>query len=122
MIGIKIRIIFSLFSVLIGAFGAHVLKDILIKLNTSDIFHTAVKYHMFHSIAIILSGLMVQFNLLENNFPIILFSFGILIFSGSLYALSISGIKWLGAITPIGGVMFILGWFLLFFKVLKMQI
>ena len=51
-----------------------------------------------------------------------LFIIGILLFSGSLFILSVTGIKWLGAITPIGGVMFILGWFLLFFKVLKMQI
>ena len=113
MLGIKIGIIFSLLSVIIGAFGAHALKDILIKLNTQDIFQTAVKYHMFHSIAIILSGLLVQFNFLESKLPVILFSSGILVFSGSLYTLSISGIKWLGAITPVGGVLFIIGWIVL---------
>lgn len=114
MLEIKLGIILSLISVLIGAFGAHGLKDILIKYNTLETFKTAVHYQMFHSLAILLSGILAQMNLLESRLPVILFLLGIIIFSGSLYILSISGIKWLGAITPIGGLLFISGWILLF--------
>ena len=114
MIGIKIGIISSLLTVVIGAFGADGLKNILLENKTSEIFQTAVRYQMFHSIALIFSGILLNLGLVDSKLPIYLFLSGILIFSGSLYILSISGIKWLGAITPIGGVLFILGWGLLF--------
>ena len=117
MLGIKIGIVFSLLSVLIGAFGAHGLKEILTKLNTLEIFKTAVRYQMFHSIAILLSGILFQMNMLESKLPMLLFVLGIIIFSGSLYLLSISEIKWLGAITPIGGLLFIAGWITLFISI-----
>ena len=110
-------IIFSLFSVLIGAFGTHGLKEILIKMNTLDTFQTAVRYQMFHSFAILISGILIQIDILDNKLPIVLFAFGIIIFSGSLYTLSISGLKWLGAITPIGGILFIAGWITLFISI-----
>jgi uncharacterized membrane protein YgdD (TMEM256/DUF423 family) len=114
MIGIKIGIIFSLLGVVIGAFGAHGLKDILIKHSTMDTFQTAVGYQMFHSIAILFSGILIHINLMESKLSLILFMCGIIIFSGSLYILSITNIKWLGAITPIGGLFFIAGWIFLF--------
>ena len=117
MLGIKIGIIFSLLSVLIGAFGAHGLKEILTKLNTLETFQTAVRYQMFHSIALLLSGILFQIGMLESKLPMLLFVFGIIIFSGSLYILSITGIKWLGAITPIGGLLFIAGWITLFISI-----
>ena len=117
MLGIKVGIIFSLLSVLIGAFGAHGLKEILTKLNTLETFQTAVRYQMFHSIAILLSGILFQIGMLESKLPMLLFVFGIIIFSGSLYILSITGIKWLGAITPIGGLLFIAGWITLFISI-----
>ena len=114
MIGIKIGIITSLLSVVIGAFGAHGLKDILSQNNSEAIFQTAVRYQIFHSIALILAGILLQLSFIESKLPIHLFLSGIIIFSGSLYILSITGIKWLGAITPIGGVLLILGWCFLF--------
>ena len=117
MLGIKIGIIFSLLSVLIGAFGAHGLKEILTKLNTLETFQTSVRYQMFHSIAILLSGILFQIGMLESKLPMLLFVFGIIIFSGSLHILSITGIKWLGAITPIGGFLFIAGWITLFISI-----
>ena len=110
------------FSVLMGAFGAHALKDKLSEYSIS-IYDKAVFYQIFHAIGILLVSILGQvFNTQDFNTSGWLFIIGILLFSGSLFILSFTGIKWLGAITPIGGVMFIVGWFLLFFKVLKIQI
>ncbi len=98
-------------AVIIGAFGAHALHDILEKNGRSDTFETASKYHMYHSLALvlvyILSHIKPQMKLQVSGW---LFAVGILIFSGSLYTLAITGITWLGAITPIGGLCFILAW------------
>ena len=116
MIGIKIGIITSMLSVVFGAFGAHGLKEIFIQNNTVEIFQTAVRYQNFHSLALIIAGVLIHLNLIDNNLPIYLFLGGILIFSGSLYILAITNIKWLGAFTPIGGLLFILGWAFLFFS------
>ena len=122
----KVLLLFGLFfcgfSVLMGAFGAHALKDKLSEYSMS-IYDKAVFYQVFHALGILIVSILGQlFNTQEFNIFGWFFIIGILLFSGSLFILSVTGIKWLGAITPIGGVMFILGWFLLFFKVLKMQI
>jgi len=110
------------FSVLMGAFGAHALKDKLSEYSMS-IYDKAVFYQVFHAIGILFVSILGQiFNTQDFNISGWFFIIGILLFSGSLFILSVTGLKWLGAITPIGGVMFILGWFLLFFKVLKIQI
>ena len=101
-------------SVAIGAFGAHMLED---KLAPDEIavYETGVQYHMIHGLAVVLTGLAA--GVLGQSKKLFwagaLFIAGIIIFSGSLYTLSISGIKWLGAITPIGGVSFIAGWIML---------
>ena len=121
----KALLLFGLFfcglSVLMGAFGAHALKDKLSEYSMS-IYDKAVFYQVFHAIGILVVSILGQlFNTQDFNISGWLFVIGILLFSGSLFILSVTGIKWLGAITPIGGVMFIAGWFLLFFKVLKMQ-
>ena len=102
--------------VILGAFGAHGLKDILDDYAQS-IYDKAVLYHMFHTIAILAIG-MIQKLLpdLELQLVGLFFLLGIIIFSGSLYIIAISGLKWLGMITPIGGLLFILGWILLFLK------
>ena len=114
-------IFFCCLSVIMGAFGAHVLKDKLSEYSMS-IYDKAVFYQVFHAIGIFIITILGQlFNTQDFNISGWLFVIGILLFSGSLFILSVTGIKWLGAITPIGGVMFIVGWFLLFFKVLKMQ-
>ena len=100
--------------VVLGAFGAHGLRDILTSNQTIDIYNKAVLYQMFHSIAILIVGLL-EINLGKTfNLMGILFTSGILIFSGSLYLLAITNMKWLGAITPIGGLCFLAGWVILF--------
>tara|TARA_Y100000590_G_C15529988_1_gene942771 strand:- start:45 stop:443 length:399 start_codon:yes stop_codon:yes gene_type:complete len=103
-------------TIIIGAFGAHGLKNILDEYSKS-IFEKAILYQMFHTIAILLLGtiekLMPNINL---YIPGLLFLLGIIIFSGSLYVLAITSIKWMGAITPIGGLLFIIGWIIIFIK------
>ena len=96
--------------VIIGAFGAHGLKDILTEYG-KDVYEKGNLYHFFHSIALIVNGLLAEnFNHLNFNFSGYLFLLGIILFSGTLYALAITDIKILGAITPIGGICFIVGW------------
>ena len=109
-------------SVVMGAFGAHALKDRLSSYSMS-IYDKAVLYQMFHSIAIIFTVLIGQvLNTNQYNICGWIFLFGIMIFSGSLYLLSITDIKWLGAITPIGGTLFIVGWLVMFYLTFKLKI
>lgn len=99
-------------SVILGAFASHALKG-----NLSDraleIWETGTKYQMYHALALILVALLLS-RLTSDSTPLVVagyaFITGVVLFSGSLYALSLSGIKWLGAITPLGGVAFIIGW------------
>ncbi|OOC63032.1 DUF423 domain-containing protein [Paenibacillus ihbetae] len=98
-------------SVAIGAFGAHMLEG-KISADELAVYETGVHYHMIHGIAVLVAGILAG-TLGESRklfWAGTLFIAGVIIFSGSLYVLSISGIKWLGAITPIGGVAFIAGW------------
>ncbi|MDJ0660800.1 MAG: DUF423 domain-containing protein [Crocosphaera sp.] len=95
-----------------GAFASHALKDQLSD-RALDIFETGTRYQMYHALALILVALLltrletVPMTMISAGYAFII---GILIFSGSLYALSLTGIKWLGAITPIGGAAFLIGW------------
>lgn len=97
--------------VVLGAFGAHGLKARLTP-DLLAVYQTGVEYHLYHALGLILVGILVV------QFPHIsglkvggwLLLAGILVFSGSLYVLAISGVRWLGAITPIGGLAFIVGW------------
>jgi uncharacterized membrane protein YgdD (TMEM256/DUF423 family) len=102
-----------------GAFGAHGLKHLL-SADMLAIYHTAVEYQMYHSLGLILIGLLQTNN---DNTAIRrsgwLMLTGIIIFSGSLYLLSTSGILWLGAITPIGGLCFLAAWFNLAWQLFK---
>ena len=103
--------------VILGAFGAHGLKDILDEYGKS-IYEKAVLYHMFHTMAILILGLIEKIQPeLQLSLAGWAFIFGIILFSGSLYVLAVTGIKSLGMITPIGGVFFIIGWVSLFLKV-----
>jgi uncharacterized membrane protein YgdD (TMEM256/DUF423 family) len=114
---IQIAGIFGGLAVILGAFGAHGLESILESNGRTETFETAVKYHFYHSLAILAVGIWQRLEQ-KNSFlqrAGILFAIGILIFSGSLYILSLTGITWLGAITPIGGVFFIIGWVFLIF-------
>ena len=101
----------GMFAVIFGAFGAHALKG---KLDDQaiKIFETAVQYHFYHSFALLMVGVIAlsqrQTVLLKSSGW--LFVVGILVFSGSLYLLSLTGVRWLGAITPLGGLALIAGW------------
>lgn len=109
-------------SVIMGAFGAHVLKDKLSEYSMS-VYDKAVLYQFFHAFGILFVAILNQlFNTKEFNICGILFIVGILLFSGSLFILAITDIKWLGAITPIGGGLFIISWIILFIKILDIKI
>lgn len=95
-----------------GAFGAHALKG-YVEPTLMQVFQTAVQYHFYHSLALLAVGLFMresgsQAKTLQVS--AILFLFGILLFSGSLYLMVLTGARWLGAITPLGGLSFIVGW------------
>lgn len=108
---IQIGAFTAMLSVALGAFGAHLLEDRL-TVDALETYHTAVQYQMFHSVGILIIALLLD-RLPSQKLAIWaakLLLTGIVIFSGSLYVLSLSGIKMLGAITPIGGVLFIAGW------------
>lgn len=103
----------------LGAFGAHALKDKLTAEGTLQTFQTAVQYQFYHTLALLgVALLLTKFQNPWLTYAGHSMTFGIVLFSGSLYLLCFTGIKWLGAITPIGGLLFILGWlFLLIFAV-----
>ncbi len=98
-------------SVAAGAFATHALKTRLSD-RALEIFETAARYQMYHAIALLVVALLLSRS--ESQFPLVAtgwaFIVGIIIFSGSLYALSLTDIKILGAITPLGGAAFIFGW------------
>lgn len=101
-------------AVCIGAFGAHALKHLLVANQRTETFELAVRYQFYHTFALLASGLLMQFfGEKKLRYAALFFLIGILIFSGSLYVLSLTGITWLGAITPIGGLAFITGWLFL---------
>lgn len=111
--------VLGLLGVAIGAFGAHALRAMLDASGRAATFETAVKYQFYHAVALILVGVLLH--LFGSNPTIVKllswsgYSFlgGVLIFSGSLYVLCFTGITWLGAITPLGGLGMIAGWALL---------
>lgn len=109
---IQTAAIFGAIAVGIGAFGAHGLNSMLEASGRLETFETAVKYHFYHSLALFGLGVLafVKPNWKKLSLSFWGFTIGILIFSGSLYVLCLTGITWLGAITPLGGVAFILGW------------
>ena len=109
--------LFAALSVLLGAFGAHGLKN---RLSMEDlaIFETAVRYQMYHALGILLMG-VASFYLTEKlvSIPAYFLILGIIIFSGSLFLLVFTNLRWFGAITPIGGLCLIIGWLLLAYNI-----
>jgi len=100
-------------SVAAGAFGAHALKQVL-EADMLAIYHTAVDYQFFHSLGLIAIGTLHKISPRHTHSAAAWTMLaGIFVFSGSLYILSISGIKWLGMITPIGGIGFLAAWLIL---------
>lgn len=112
---LKIASIFGVLAVVIGAFGAHGMERILIENNRVETFDTAVQYHFYHTIALLIVSVFFQNKMSSYlKWSAYLFIVGIVVFSGSLYVLSITNITILGAITPFGGLSFIGGWIALF--------
>jgi uncharacterized membrane protein YgdD (TMEM256/DUF423 family) len=109
-------------SVALGAFGAHALRDRL-SADMLDVFKTGVTYQMYHALALLGVGVLLARLSLDGSAWLTasgwLFVAGSLLFSGSLYLLSLTGTTWLGAITPLGGVAFLLGWLSLLVGVLS---
>ena len=93
-------------AVALGAFGAHSLRDLLSHNNTEHIWQTAVFYHFIHAVMLFVLAMRNPL----PRVPWFCFLTGIAIFSGSLYLLAVTDVHWLGAITPIGGISFIVGW------------
>lgn len=116
MIWAKIGAFFMFWAIALGAFGAHALKTRLTP-ESLAVWQTAVFYHALHALALLaIAGLWPQ--ALEGaklRLSGILFAAGIVIFSGSLYVLALTGQKWLGAVTPLGGLCFLAGWFSILF-------
>ena len=101
-------------AVVVGAFGAHALQDLLIATNREATFESAVRYQMYHALALLVLGLAGdRIPASARGWVGGLFLVGVLLFSGSLYLLCLLQLPWMGAITPIGGLCFIAGWVLL---------
>jgi uncharacterized membrane protein YgdD (TMEM256/DUF423 family) len=101
----------GLLAVVFGAFGAHALRARL-DAHLMGVFETAVQYHMYHSLALVAAGLLA---IVSPDLPLLrnaglLFLTGVVLFSGSLYLLALTGQRWLGAVTPLGGLAFVAGW------------
>ena len=111
--------VLGLLGVALGAFGAHALRAMLDASGRAATFETAVKYQFYHALALVLVGLLMH--TFGSNPTIVKllnwsgYSFlgGVIIFSGSLYILCFTGVTWLGAITPLGGLAMIAGWALM---------
>jgi uncharacterized membrane protein YgdD (TMEM256/DUF423 family) len=104
----------AMLAVVLGAFGAHALKT-KIAPGLLAVYQTASQYHFYHSLGLLAVGVLIQ---LMPSTPLLKYSggvmlAGIVLFSGSLYLLSVTGLRMLGAITPVGGLCFIVGWLLL---------
>jgi len=103
----------GMLAVALGAFGAHVLKGI-ISFEMLEVYKTGVQYQFYHTFALLTVGVLMYFNPSKVlKWSAYLFLAGIVLFSGSLYVLAISGIKAVGIITPFGGIVWIVAWLLL---------
>ncbi len=113
---------FGFMGVALGAFGAHALKNRL-DVYYLDVFKTGVQYQMYHALALLAVALLMKIQPAESagllNYAGWAFTVGIIIFSGSLYILSVAGFKFMGAITPIGGLSFLIGWAILLWYAIK---
>ncbi|KXS46705.1 MAG: hypothetical protein AWU57_5697 [Marinobacter sp. T13-3] len=107
----------GLLAVMAGAFGAHALRG-MVSARGLNVFETAVSYQMYHAIVLVAASLMPTVGLPRR---LLVVACGFLLFSGSLYLLVLSGTHWLGPVTPIGGVCFMIGWALLIIAALKKE-
>jgi uncharacterized membrane protein YgdD (TMEM256/DUF423 family) len=114
MLWIRIAALFGFLGVALGAFAAHGLKAKIAE-PLLQTFQTGVLYHLLHALALLALSLYARATGTVITLPAVLFSAGIVLFSGSLYALALSGVHKLGAITPLGGLAFLAGWLSLLF-------
>jgi len=107
-------------AIILGAFAAHAIKDTL-SVRMLAIFNTAVDYHLYHALGLIVIGFLITIRPTSKvlSSAVYLMLLGIIIFCGSLYALSLTGITKLGMITPIGGIAFIVAWLLVCIAFIK---
>jgi uncharacterized membrane protein YgdD (TMEM256/DUF423 family) len=112
--------LYGLFGVALGAFGAHALRARLSP-ELMAVWKTAVEYQMVHALALLGVGLLLRQGLagVLPQTAAVCFGVGVLLFSGSLYALCLTGVRTLGAVTPFGGVLLLAGWALLLIAVLR---
>jgi len=103
---LRIAAILCFLAVGLGAFGAHALKATLQESGMLEVWNKAVLYHLLHAVALVALALHGA----GNRAAYFLIAAGILFFSGSLYAMALTNVRWLGAITPIGGLCFLAGW------------
>jgi len=103
----RLAAVLGLFAVALGAFGAHGLKEVLARNQTTAIWEKAVFYNAIHAVMLFL--LAGRKPLTAG--PCFCFLIGIILFSGSLYLMALTNVRWLGAITPLGGAGFLAGWF-----------
>ncbi len=102
--------VFAFTAVLLGAFGAHGLAELLAERGSAATWETAVRYQMWHSLALLLCGFGSVPRSRLTLFSSLSFAAGIPLFSGSLYLLALGGPSWLGPVTPLGGLLFLAGW------------
>ncbi len=111
---IKIASLLMFLGVALGAFGSHALKNKLSD-HYQEVYKTGVWYHFFHALGLfVIAWLSTQTQDSKVTWAGFFMVAGIILFSGSLYLLSLTGIKWFGAITPLGGLSFIIAWLLIF--------
>lgn len=105
----RVAAILGFLGVSLGAFGAHSLKNLLEAHATTAIWQTAVLYHLVHSVAALWAS---------DKRPAVVWVWaaGVVIFSGTLYLLAVTNVRWLGAITPVGGILFLIGWLMIILK------
>ena len=112
--------IYGFVAVAFGAFGAHALKEKLSP-DLLAVWRTAVEYQFYHALALLLVGLLLRQSPASDSLNVagLCFAAGVLLFSGSLYALALGGVRGLGAVTPFGGILFLAGWSLLVWTAAK---
>jgi len=117
---LSITALFGIIAIILGAFGAHALKETL-TIDALQSFNTGVRYQMYHVIVLLFVNTYTGFSTKTKNLISLLFFIAILFFSGSIYAISAGGInaKSIWFITPLGGLLFIIGWFIMFLNFLK---
>ncbi|MCA9838247.1 MAG: DUF423 domain-containing protein [Trueperaceae bacterium] len=108
--------ILAFLAVALGAFGAHGLKGILSPDRLAT-YETAVRYQMYHALALLVIGALPKVT--YRAAPVLFV--GVLVFSGSLYLLVATNLSWLGAVAPIGGVLMLVGWLMLFFRLFRLE-